>query len=204
MPYVNGITGAWPWFRRAGSNPSPHNLYGDMEALRDALGAGGRIDQLAAKVGTLRPPLSFDPKVTLPAGRTVRAIEIRTNPFWRFGWTWQPADNVWSRQDAGKAVVDEVTGDVVTAAHVIVQRVEEEVVFGDPDPGGNPRRLQHLVGEGDAVLYSGGRAIELHWSRPTAADGTAWTYADSGDPVVLVPGVVWWEIIPIAAPLTES
>jgi hypothetical protein len=85
-----------------------------------------------------------------------------------------------------------------------VQRVTEEVVYGDPDPGGNTRRLQHLVGEGAGTLYVDGRAIALHWSRPTAADGTIWTYADGGKPVVLRPGVVWWEIIPVQAGLTES
>jgi hypothetical protein len=80
----------------------------------------------------------------------------------------------------------------------------EEVVYGDPDPGGNPRRLQHLVGKGNGTLYTQGRAIDLHWSRASASDRTHWTYADSGAPVVLPPGVVWWEIVPIKAPLTES
>jgi hypothetical protein len=204
MPYVNGITGAWPWFQRSGTNRAPHNLYGDMEALREALGGGGRIDGLAAKVGPLRPPFTFDAGAVLPTGRLVRAIEIRTNPSWRFGWSWNATDRAWRRQDAGKEVVDEVTGEPVTAAHVGVQRVRQEVVYGDPDPGGNPRRLQHLVGEGDGTLYTAGRAIELHWSRPTAADGTRWTYVETGAPVVLPPGVVWWEIVPITAPLTES
>ncbi len=204
MPYVNGITGSWPWFRRSGTHPAPHNLYGDLEALRNALGGGGRIDQLAADVGPLRPPFSFDEGAVLPAGRRVQAIEIRTNPYWIFGWSWSARDALWSRQDAGREVVDEVTGEPITAAHVLVQRVVQEVVYGDPDPGGNPRRLQHLVGEGDGVLYSAGRAIALHWSRPTAADGTTWTYAKGGEPVVLPPGVVWWEIVPITAPVEES
>ena len=204
MPYVNGISGSWPWFHRHGTRGAPHNLYGDLEALRDALGGGGAIDRLAAKVGPPRGPFAFDRGAVLPTGRPVLAIEIHTNPSWRFGWSWSARDRVWSRQDAGKAIVDEVTGEPVTAAHVVVQRVVEEVVYGDPDPGGNPRRLQHLVGKGNGVLYTAGRALDLHWSRPTAADGTTWTYADTGAPVILPPGVVWWEIVPLKAPLTES
>lgn len=204
MPYVNGITGAWPWFERYGPMSAPHNLYGDLEALRAAIGQGGAIDQLVAKVGVLRPPFTFDSTVTLPAGRPVGAFEIRTNRTWRFGWTFAAATGLWTRQDMGTTIDDAVTGEPVTTTHIVVQRVEQEVVFGDPDPGGNTRRLQHLVGEGDGTLYSGGEAIALHWSRPTAADGTTWTYADSGAPVILPPGVVWWEIIPIPAALTES
>jgi hypothetical protein len=204
MPYVNGITGSWPWFRRAGTNPAPHNLYGDMEALRGALGGGGRIDKQAAKVGPLRPPFTFDPAAVVPAGRSIHAIEIRTSASWRFGWSWDALDAGWIRQDAGKQIIDEVTGEPVMVAHVLVQRVVEDVVNGDPDPGGNARRYQHLVGHGNGTLYTAGRAIDLHWSRPTAADGTTWTYADTGAPVILPPGVVWWEVVPTRAGLTES
>jgi hypothetical protein len=204
MPYVNGITGSWPWFRRYGTNPAPHNLYGDMEALREAIGKGGPIDRLVALVHPLRPWFTFDAGVVLPAGRTVTAVEMRTNSYWRFGWKLNAAVGGWTRQDAGKTVIDEVTGKPLTAVNIIVQRVQQEVVYGDPDPGGNARRLQHLVGEGDGTLYSLGKAIALHWVRPTAADGTHWTYADSGEEVVLPPGAVWWEIIPVTASVTES
>jgi hypothetical protein len=203
-PYVNGITGAWPWFRRAGPHSAPHNVYGDLEALRSALGTGGAIDRAAAAVGPIRAPIQFDVDAVLPRGRTVSAVEIRTNSFWRFGWSWHEATERWARQDAGVAVTDEVTGEPLTASHVLVQLVTQEVVYGDPDPGGNPRRLQHLVGQGDGVLYSGGRAIPVRWSRPTVNDGTHWTYADSGEAVILPPGVVWWEIVPISASVTDS
>jgi hypothetical protein len=202
MPYVNGITGAWPWFHRSGTRAAPHNLYGDLEALRAALGQGGAIDRLAAMVHPLRPQFAFAEGVTQPAGRRVHAFEIRTNSYWRFGWSFK--DGLWTRQDAGKTVTDAVTGKPLTATSVVVERVREEVVYGDPDPGGNTRRLQHLVGTGDGTLYLDGQAVALHWSRPAAADGTTWAYADSGLPVVLPPGVVWWEIIPIPAHLTES
>jgi hypothetical protein len=204
MPYVNGITGQWPWFERYGPSFAPHNLYGDMEELRAAIGQGGPIDRLVDDVGSLRPPFTFDVEAVLPEGRPVSSFVMQTNSYWRFGWSLTEADGSWTRQDAGKTVTDEVTGQPLTATSVVVQRVKEEVVFGDPDPGGNTRRLQHLVGEGDGTLYIQGKAIALHWSRPTAEDGTTWTYADGGDPVVLPPGQVWWEIIPIAASLTES
>ncbi|MEX0625909.1 MAG: DUF3048 domain-containing protein [Chloroflexota bacterium] len=204
MPYVNGITGSWPWFSRYGTHPAPHNLYGDMEALRAAIDEGGPIDRHVALVQPLRAPFTFDAGVVLPTGRSVTAVEMRTNSYWRFGWTLNETEDEWTRQDAGKTVIDEVTDKPLTAVNIIVQRVEQEVVFGDPDPGGFPRRLQHLVGKGDGTLYSRGQAIALHWSRPTAADGTEWTYADSGEPVILPPGAVWWEIIPITASVTDS
>ena len=204
MPYVNGITGAWPWFTRYGPNRAPHNLYGDIEALRDAFGSRATLDRLAVRAGVLRPPFTFDEAAVLPAGRRVDELEIRTNRTWRIGWQWDVSLLAWRRLDGGVEQIDAATDQPLLAGHVIVQRVTEEVVYGDPDPAGNPRRLQHLVGHGDGTLYSHGMAIALRWSRPTATDATAWTYADSGDLVVLPPGVVWWEIIPIGASLTES
>ncbi len=204
LPYVNGITGAWPWFSRAGTHVAPHNLYLDLEAIRSAVGSNVRLGVLAARAGTLRPPFTFDPAVVLPVGRPVSDLEIRTSSYWRFGWSWDAALDAWRRSDGGRPIVDEISLEPVTAAHVLVQRVVQEIVYDDPDPGGNPRRYQHLVGSGTGTLYSGGRAIDLLWSRPAAADGTRWTYEESGDPVVLPPGVIWWEIVPTGAGLTES
>jgi len=111
---------------------APHNLYGDLEALRAALGQGGAIDRLAAMVHPLRPQFAFAEGVTQPPGRTVHAFEIRTNRTWRFGWSFK--DGLWTRQDGGKTVTDEVTGKPLTATSVVVERVREEVVYGDPDP----------------------------------------------------------------------
>jgi hypothetical protein len=92
----------------------------------------------------------------------------------------------------------------VAPTSVVVQWVTQETVFGDPDPGGNPRRLQHLVGSGEGVLYTMGRAYAIEWERPTAADRTTWTFAGTDDPLELPPGQVWWEILPIGSGLTEG
>ena len=101
-------------------------------------------------------------------------------------------------------IEDEATGDPLAPVSIIVQRVTQEVVFGDPDPGGNARRLQHLVGSGEGTLYTGGRAYDIRWERPSAEDGTRWTLADTGEELVLPPGQIWWEILPVESRLTEG
>jgi hypothetical protein len=44
----------------------------------------------------------------------------------------------------------------------------------------------------------------VEWSRPTAADATTWTFAETHELVELPPGQVWWEIFPVGAALSEG
>jgi hypothetical protein len=205
MPYPNGISGSWPWYQRYGRRAAPHNLYVDLEAMRNALATDQRLTALADDVGELRPPWAFAEEPALPEdGREVDRIDMATNSFWRFGFVWDADQDVYLRTDAGVFIEDEATGQAVAPTSVVVHWVTQETVFGDPDPGGNPRRLQHLVGSGEGILYTQGRAYEVRWERPTASDRTTWTFADTGEPVELPPGQVWWEILPIGSRLTEA
>lgn len=202
MPYPDGVRQAWPWYQRYGSRAAPHNLYVDLEELRGALDENAALAALADRVEGIRAPFAFHEAPGLPRdGEPVRSISISTSASWRLGWTWDAELAAWLRSDAGDPVTDEVTGERLAARTVVVQRVTEEVVTGDPDPGGNDRRLHHLVGSGSGTVYAEGRAHPARWSRPTAADGTTWTFED-GDPVVLPPGPVWLEIIPTGASVT--
>jgi hypothetical protein len=203
MPYPNGIDG-WPWYQRYGGRAAPHNLYVDLEALRADLDRHSGLMAMAERVEPLRPPWTFDEEPDLPdAGREVTSLAISTNSFWHFGWTWDPELSAYHRSDAGVETIDEATEEPLAFTSLIVQRVTQEVVFGDPDPGGNARRLQHLVGSGEGVLYTQGRAYDIRWERPTAGDRTTWTFADTGEPLVLPPGEVWWHILPHETPVSE-
>lgn len=205
MPYPNGIEGGWPWYQRYGPRAAPHNLYVDLETMRDALASNARLKALADRVDELRPPWQFNEDGELPdGGREVTQVDIRTNSFWRFGFTWDEDLGAYLRSDSGVYIEDEATGDPLAPVSIIVQRVTQEVVFGDPDPGGNARRLQHLVGSGEGTLYTGGRAYDIRWERPSAEDGTRWTLADTGEELVLPPGQIWWEILPVESRLTEG
>jgi hypothetical protein len=204
MPFVNGIKGEWPWFRRYGSAAAPHNLYADIEATRAAFGSLATLDGRAANVRPLRPQFDFLTNVEVPNGRPVAAVQLQTNSYWRFGWTWDLSKGLWLRSDAGQPISDAATGERVAARCVVVQKVVETIDYTSLDPGGSPRRVQQLVGSGTGTLYVNGQAIDLRWSRPTQQDGTRWTYAASGKRVVLPVGVMWWEIIPTYAGVTES
>lgn len=203
VPYANGLTGGWGFFFRAGPWEAPHNVYLDVDAARAELD-DGFLSGLADAAGEVRAPFVFDEDPELPSGRAVSSIGLQTSSFWTFGWDWNPKTERWMRIDGGQPNFDGLTGDRITARTVLVQVVEQDVLIGQNDPGGFPRRYQHLVGEGEGVLYVNGRGHDVHWSRTDALDVTTWTYADSGDPVVLPPGRVWWEIVPVGSGISEG
>ncbi len=205
MPYVNGISGQWPFFYRAGPWAAPHNVYLDLEAARDAMDDGSltALTNAADAAGPPRGPFVFDPDAEPPEGRAVGGVEIWTNAFWHFGWDWDAESGTWLRSDGGAPNFEALTDERLSASVVVVQVVRQDVLIGENAPGGHPRRYQHLVDEGEGLLYIGGEAHEVTWSRLEADDLTTWTYADSGDPVVLPPGKVWWEIVPVGAGIVE-
>ncbi len=204
MPYVNGITGQWPFFFRAGVWGAPHNVFFDVDAARVQMAEGGSIAPYAERAGEVRAPFAFDDHPSRPEGRAVGSIGLQTASFWRFGWVWNSRDGQWLRTDGGAPNSDAVTGGRISAKTVIVQVVRQDVLPGELDPGGYPRRYQSLTGEGVGVLYLNGRGYDVHWSRESADDVTTWTYADGGDPVVLPPGRIWWEIVPIGSGISEG
>lgn len=204
MPFVNGIHGGWPYFYRSRERLAPHNLYADLQLVGNDFGRNTRLDRLAKRVGELRPSLKFSEGATLPTGRRVHRVQLWTNSYWNFGWEWDGNLQEWRRNEAGLEHVDAGTHRVLTATSVLVQYVREDIVYAGSDPGGYPRRYHHLVGHGRATLYVGGRAIAVRWSRRTKNDRTHWTYVDGGERVVLPPGVVWWEILPVYTTVKEQ
>jgi hypothetical protein len=202
-PYVNGITGAWPFFHRLGPRPAPHNVYLDLEAIRvvaDEGTLGDRVDL----AGRPRSPFRFEPGSRLAGGRAVESVVIHTNSFWRFGWTWDAADGVWLRTDAGSPSIDALDGGRLSATSVVVQFVNQQILPGELDAGGYPRRRQEMVGSGRGLAFAGGTAVEVRWERADVGSPTTWTYADGGGPLILPPGRVWWEIIPVGSSVIEG
>ena len=67
-PFVNGITGQWPYFARAGGRPAPHNVYLDLAAIRDAADAGALGDRIESAARPRRNSLARA-AVSSPASR---------------------------------------------------------------------------------------------------------------------------------------
>jgi hypothetical protein len=202
MPYLNGNDG-WGYFQRSSARRAPYNVYVDLDRIRTDLAAGA-LEQFNVGIDEPRPPFTVAEDATVPGDRDVNRITIQTASFWRYGFTYDAETNAYTRADGTQTTVDANTDAPVTVRTVVVQRVTQRVILGiDFGAGGNPI-MHDLVGEGTGTVYVDGVAADVEWSRPDAGSLTTWTYADSGDPLVLPPGKIWWQIVPTTATLTEG
>jgi hypothetical protein len=179
-------------------------VYFDVDAARDAMEGEGALARRATRAGDVRAPFEFDDDPELPDGRRVGSVGISTASFWHFGWIWDADGSRWLRTDGGAPNHDRVTDSRISARTVLVQIVRQQILYGENDPGGYPRREIFLVDQGHGILYLNGRAHDVRWSRHEADALTTWTYVETGEPVILPPGRIWWEIVPVGSSIVEN
>lgn len=176
-------------YYRDSSRYAPYNLATTGARLRDAGAALGYKGP---------PPVSpwkfSSPGAVATAGKQARGIEVDFSGQ-RYGWQliqwrWDATRGAYGRSQFGGPAVDAVTEEQLFFSSVVVMRVPGNVV----DDSGH--YLLEQFGEGEATVFTGGRAIEGTWKK---ADRTARTrfYDRDGAEVVFAPGPVFIEVIGI-------
>ncbi|HLZ23849.1 MAG TPA: DUF3048 C-terminal domain-containing protein, partial [Ktedonobacterales bacterium] len=110
------------------------------------------------------------------------------------------AQSRYLRSMEGSAHLDAVSGEQIAPATVVVQFAEVDAI-----PNDTKFRLDvNLVGgSGDLVVFSQATRRTGAWSKAAPRASTVWLNAD-GDPLVIPPGPVWVEVLPLGSPLTSS
>ncbi|WP_249043204.1 DUF3048 domain-containing protein [Georgenia thermotolerans] len=187
-----------PGMYRVGFRRAPHNVYGNGPQLlgqADADHSAPPPEQLA---------YAWDPARATAVLSGAPASRLRVAfPAAAPGWTWDAGADAGRGGPAGAWVRDEngaaqasAGGTRIVATNVVVLRVQV-VDTGTRDPAGNPVPETVLTGEGEAVVASGGKVVNAHWSKPGAGDPLALTDG-AGKKVELVPGNTWIELVPIS------
>lgn len=118
-------------------------------------------------------------------------------------WTWQAASHKWVRSysDTGPATMGE--GGVISAANVIVMKVQ---MYPSPyveDATGVHENLLTLTGSGPAQVFRNGTVTTGTWNRSSLSVNTR--YLDSsGQPIALGPGQTWIELVPTTVAVTVT
>ena len=185
-----GDPGVW----RVGTRPPPHNAYTGTAADRRFL-----RDRGWQQNHSWGPMLFSDsaPSGTAPA----ESVELHFRPWaYRVDYAWDASAGRYLRSMEGTPHVDAASGEQLAPASVVVQFADVEAIPNDPK-----LRLDiNLVGaSGQLVVFSQGTRREGTWSKPAPKSSSIWL-DEQENPILLPPGPVWIEVLPLESPLISS
>ncbi len=181
-PVVNVNALVVPDYWRDGKRVAPHNMLTSPGALWKY-----------APTGTGPPPVMLRTGLPASSGGPIAGARIE---FGRasIGWRWDAGARVWRRSQNGSNHVDS-SGNRVGAENLIIM-----VTPYTPNAIDTQSPEAHTVGEGRAIVFTDGTAIDARWSRSKATDPIRYK-TKTGTPITLRPGQTWIELAP---PLTTT
>jgi hypothetical protein len=186
-------------YYRAKPKVQPHNLFSNVTTLYGLTPAEA---QPPPKFFTFRAPgAPVAAAGAVPAGHADMKFPGVGGP--TVTWDWDGTSSTWKRgQDRSPHVTTD--GGQISAANVVVQFVDYPIVGYQKEGNLNsPIPMAQLLGQGDAVILSGGAMIKAHWSKPSATAVTEYTDS-AGAPVGLTPGQTWIELAPLGTAINAQ
>jgi hypothetical protein len=180
-----------PGFYRVNTRPAPHNVYADPKDF---------IEQ-ADKKHSASPPgeFLFAPTAAeasaATAGKVAGSIALTMSGGSHPNWAWDSATSTWLRSEGDNPAMA-ASETQLFASNVVTIKVEVGWAEGT-DPAGNPIPETMIVGEGDGFVASGGKILDVKWSKKSTTDPVVLTTV-AGASVKLAPGNTWVELMPIA------
>lgn len=170
-------------FRRESGRPAPHNLFTSTAGLR-------------AKAGESPPPPGalFGYRAAgapLAAGaRPVAGVALRFGGAEISRFVWDASTETWARSQSGTPHLD-AAGTQIAPVNVVVM----EISYSFRGPVSESKPHGTTVGEGRALVFTGGHVIEGRWVRPSVGDPLHLLAAD-GTQILLAPGQTFLELPP--------
>jgi hypothetical protein len=193
---VDGIGSGNSAYHRISSRDAPHNAYTSTASLwKVATKLGG-----AATIGGaihLRPFRDDAPAADHPASQTF-SIPYRTVTV---GYVYDRATNSYKRSLDGKAHIDPMDRQQVTARTVVILYMTFKT-DNTIEPGHN-RPVLGFVGTGKASIFAEGRLIQGTWSKAGPTDPT-FIFGPDGDELPLVRGRIFIQAVPIGTKITVN
>lgn len=171
-------------YYRMPGRPAPYNLWARTEALYTATPPGSAPPS---------PLFQYRADGQRPEGRpgTGVSVEFRDRVVTTATWEWDAGAGAYLRTQNGTPHID-TTGARLAFHNVIVQ-FTRYVNTPFVDQSGAPVPEAELIGEGDAIILTGGTVVHGTWRRANVDEPT--TYLDGeGRPVPLTRGRTWIEL----------
>lgn len=178
-----------PGLYRISSRAAPHNVYGNVQTFLNQADANHNAVPPQQFAFALRPQLATATRAGTPAGTLSFSLSGQSHP----SWGWDAATGTWLRSEGGTPS-SSASGARLSAVNVVaVAAPHPSSGFGAQNGAAVP--TYELVGEGDAVVATGGMSVAGRW-RKAAPDAPMQLFLPDGSPLLLAPGNTWVELIP--------
>ncbi|MDN4482895.1 DUF3048 domain-containing protein [Demequina lignilytica] len=174
-------------FYRTNDKAAPHNLHAYLDKI---------LEQ--ADTGMTAPDEQWAiayPEETATAqveGEPASQIDIHMSGYSNPSWSWDSGQARWLRSEGGSPHVT-TAGTQLSATNVVMLWVTVEYTTGSATSS-VPETL--VAGKkGSGYVVSGDRTIAITWSKAGQYEPFVLT-TEAGDPVALMPGQTWFELIP--------
>jgi hypothetical protein len=174
--------------------------YHDPIAYTEApMNLWARVDQMYKVAAKPVPPpalFSYRKAGVKPAGAPVKFFVVHFAGRFGITWAWDAKSGRWLRSKFGGPDID-AEGVQLAPKNVVVMFVNYA------GGAGTEGAEAVLTGSGDAWVFTGGREIKGHWSRPDKAKPAKLTDA-SGNEIRLTPGQTWVDLPDVSYPVTVA
>lgn len=174
---------------RVRTRSAPHNVYGTVQTFIDQADAAHSAVPAEQFAFARRAEQSSAVLAGAPATMLAFDLSSASSPT----WTWDAATATWLRAEGSTPSVS--AAGVRLAATNVVSIVADHPASGFGAQNGASVPTYELVGEGEAVVATGGRTIAGTW-RKTAVEAPLQLFGADGAPLTLAPGNTWVELVP--------
>lgn len=185
---LNEITNG-RFFWRDNVRRAPHNAYTSTDLLRSFAAGAKKADSADFEAWHFKDSAPSEKHRT----KTADLVIDFSTPTFRVAWTYDPDRDEYLRRQGGQMQRD-ADGTVVRAKNVVVFFTKVEVIDGE-------LRLHVItVGDGRALVSSGGHAVSATWQRD-ASNGRTRFYGNDGKEIELSAGPTWVEVASEGTPV---
>ncbi len=169
----------------------PHNVYTDMDALRNAMKNYGY--DMSANEGMEGYPFNEQPEPL--EGEDAKDLTIQYAGDNQTRFVYDDSIGLYLRFKDGAADIDENTSEQIAAQNIIVQKADSSVYMAPL------KKIDHF-GVGEGFYYSQGKVVPISWSKnPDYSYAKTYFYTEDGEELVLNPGQTWIEVVDNSTPL---
>ncbi|QQG50062.1 MAG: DUF3048 domain-containing protein [Candidatus Berkelbacteria bacterium] len=111
-------------------------------------------------------------------------------------WNFDPVTKLYSRSMGGAVHKDATSGEQITAAAVLALKVSHSANPAYKGTGKESEWNMSTIGEGEAMLFQDGTAVNATWKKPARTERTRLYDKATGAELKINRGRIWVEIVP--------